>query len=83
MVAMSHGVNAYNDARGCGTQAPDPCGHHCDPEWCPACGDAFAEKREAAARVRREKRRRQEAEIRAEGCTCADELATCLFCLLY
>jgi hypothetical protein len=34
---MMHGIDAYNEARGYDTEAPEPCGHHC-PSDCPRCG---------------------------------------------
>lgn len=35
---MLHGADAYNEAMGWDTSAPEPCGHHC-PSDCPRCGE--------------------------------------------
>ena len=37
-IGMCLGVQAYNEARGCGLEEPEPCGHHCSSE-CPRCGE--------------------------------------------
>ena len=29
LAGMAHGVEAYNEAMGCDTSSPEPCGHHC------------------------------------------------------
>jgi hypothetical protein len=46
---------------------PQACGHHCDPTWCPGCGDEYEAQRE-----------RQRAECAAKANTCA---CTTLICM--
>ena len=48
---------------------PQACGHHCDPTWCPGCGDEYEAQRE---------RQRAERVAMAEANACA---CTTLICM--